>query len=44
MRDLHEFELAFVTGAGDSPTPPAPPKHEPKSKCCHKRKPRKWGC
>jgi hypothetical protein len=23
MRNLHEFELAFVSGAGDSPTPPS---------------------
>lgn len=22
MRDLHDFELAYVTGAGCSPTPP----------------------
>lgn len=25
MRDLHAFELGFVSGAGHSPTPPAPP-------------------
>ena len=23
MRDLHEFELGFVSGAGSSPTPPS---------------------
>ncbi|MEA3018175.1 MAG: hypothetical protein QOI38_2897 [Sphingomonadales bacterium] len=23
MRDLHEFELGFVSGAGNSPTPPS---------------------
>jgi hypothetical protein len=23
MRDLHSFELGFVTGAGSSPTPPS---------------------
>jgi hypothetical protein len=23
MRDLHEFELGFVSGAGCSPTPPS---------------------
>ncbi|HEX8527770.1 hypothetical protein [Allosphingosinicella sp.] len=25
MRDLHEFELGFVSGAGSSPTPPSCP-------------------
>jgi hypothetical protein len=25
MRDLHTFELGFVTGAGSSPTPPSDP-------------------
>lgn len=45
MRDLHEFELAYVTGAGDSPTPPSEPVEEPKGKCCKKKiKIKKRGC
>lgn len=27
MRDLHEFELGFVTGAGSSPCPPTKTKN-----------------
>jgi len=27
MRDLHEFELSFVSGAGSSPCPPAKTKN-----------------
>lgn len=27
MRDLHEFELAFVSGAGSSPCPPTKTKN-----------------